>query len=188
MSPINLLLRKLITRSTLAFTLLRDAATRKLSSTPDALFAAAMVLIWQSVELSFSLAAVTVAALKSFTETLNTGFGHGELVRVHGGLQNFQLSDLSGKTKTGRFKSANTTKASVDVEASDPAYGLKLRPEFLRNSATITSSGNEIGKGRGRGGKFIRSGEWDSEDERIILHEVQYTVQYDQVSAHSQGT
>lgn len=87
--------------------------THDLTKTSDVFLDGALVLIWQAVELSYSLAAVTIAALKSFTETLNTGFGHGELVRVHGNSEAYKMSDMSANSRTAKSKSLTSTITSI---------------------------------------------------------------------------
>jgi hypothetical protein len=162
-----------------------------------------MILIYQTVELSYSLAAVTIAALKSFTETLNTGFGHGELVRVHGTSQAYKMSDRSatiggnGRSRlSGKSRDLSVTVGSIDIDSGEPTAlpvlpererdvdrrkrassgepGLMLRPGNLRNTACI-SCGLDGRKGGGDGS------ESSSEDrDNFIRQEIQYSVRYDE--------
>ncbi|KAH6622426.1 hypothetical protein C7974DRAFT_222097 [Boeremia exigua] len=87
---------------TIVFTILRNGATKDLSSTADVSLTAAMVVIWQAIQMTYSIAAATIAALKRFTESLNTGFGHGKLISVHGNTQSYDLSDRSASIKNSR--------------------------------------------------------------------------------------
>lgn len=186
------MIKYLTCHSTIIFTVFRNTMTDDLTKTSDALADGALVVIWQAVELSYSLAAVTIAALKSFTENLNTGFGHGELVRVHGTSNAYKMSDLSTNMKNSRAKFPSTTVASTDTprsgfhSAAKPSLDaanrdLKLRPESLQNLATISSPAQEsapysfIGTRKGNGS--IDTG---GSEEHIIMQEIQYSVHYDQ--------
>ncbi|XPS76431.1 hypothetical protein M3J07_008480 [Ascochyta lentis] len=80
---------------TIIFSVRRNKATNNLNHTSDGSLTAAMVVIWQTIEMSYSIAAATVAAFKRFTESLNTGFGHGEIIRVQGYSKGYKMSDRS---------------------------------------------------------------------------------------------
>ncbi|KAF2659731.1 hypothetical protein K491DRAFT_755063 [Lophiostoma macrostomum CBS 122681] len=185
---------------TLICSILRQTTTHTLLTTSDISLTSTLVLIYQTVELSYSLAAVTIAALKSFTETLNTGFGHGELVRVHG-TSSYKMTDRSatvGGTRrsklSGKSRDLSVTVGSIDAgdhrdreptalpvlpereahgkKGGEP--GLMLRPGNLRNTASI-SCGLDGRKGHGDGS------ESSSEDrENFIRQEIQYSVRYDE--------
>ncbi|KAF2686928.1 hypothetical protein K458DRAFT_335021 [Lentithecium fluviatile CBS 122367] len=175
---------------TIAFTVIRDTTTHRLTSTSDALLTSALIVVWQAIELSYSLAAVTIAALKSFAEKLNTGFGHGELVRVHGTSQSYKLSTLSANSNTVHSKGIDTAITSMDNEESvsskvrAPERSLKLRPEFLRNSATITSHGARVVSSQGNTKQAREDVGESSEDEHVILHERHYSVRYDEAPSY----
>lgn len=169
--------------STVVFTILRNNATNRLSSTSDASITAAMVVVWQSVEMSYSIAAATIAALKRFTESLNTGFGHGELMRVHGHSQAYKMSDRSTS-----LKHSGTSKPSVNIgplsdrpdkqsfqsaslEGSN-FQQLKLRPEKLQNETTVSSLPKSSDMG-------VEATDSAGSAGNIIRHDLRYSVHYD---------
>lgn len=146
--------------STIIFSVLRYRATHKLTTSVDISLTGATVVIWQAIQLFYSLAAVTIAALKRFTETLNTGFGHGELMRVHGSSQGYKLSDRSASQKGSKTSKANShrpddfnvTIDSMELESyqdelppprkgSINAYqrAMELRQETLNKAAQSSS-------------------------------------------------
>ncbi|KAJ8107513.1 hypothetical protein OPT61_g8811 [Boeremia exigua] len=169
---------------TIAFSILRNDTTNRLRSTPDTSLSAAMILIWQAIELTYSIAAATIAALKQFTESLNTGFGHGELIRVHGQSQSYKLSDRSTSTKNSKASkpasSVNADEASharkdevsvprVDVDSSQ----MILRSDNGQNEVTVSSqSEGSLG--------WQSLGRSDRSEENSIWHDVQYLVHYDE--------
>lgn len=166
----------------------------KLKMASDVPSTAAIVVIWQAVELSYSLAAVTIAALKRFTESLSTGFGHGELMRVHGSSQGYNLSGRSAtsrNTKNSRMRMPRLTpyETSTDTVSSrtssqaEPSFGhhvarMKLRPEVLRNTAVISSLSKSSASHTGQRDAL-------STKNNIIRQEVQYSVHYEQNSMRS---
>ena len=175
----------------MVFSILRYNRTQELTTAPDISLTAAIVVIWQAVELSYALAAVTIAALKRFTESLNTGFGHGELMRVHGSSQAYKMSDRSATLKntdashssTGRSKEFEVNLTSISAPQSNfptqkqslnlQQEHIKLRPEDMRNTAIISSPlKNSTTENRS-----IDSG---GSDDNIIRHQVQYSVHYDE--------
>lgn len=175
---------------TLIFTVLRHRTILRLTSASDVSRSAAIVVIWQAVELSYSLAAVTIAALRRFTQSLNTGFGHGELVRVHG--PSFKMSAGSGSAKDAKSspsqsrKHAGTNVDTLTTNASEqelapsrkPYPGsILLRPERIRSTTKITSTYE-------RPHSLNRSLERNSEgsEDGIIRQQVQYSVHYGAVN------
>lgn len=167
------------------FTFLRNNATNSLSSPADVSLTAAMVVIWQTIEMSYSIAAVTIAALKRFTESLNTGFGHGELIRVHGHSQSYKLSARSASLKDSKGSKPSISSEPIpnltvrqDVEIvtgnGDNTQPLRLRPENLHNEVTVSS----LPKGsssEGRSMQNVRPGD------NSIRHDVRYSVHYDEL-------
>ncbi|CAO2649328.1 Nn.00g067130.m01.CDS01 [Neocucurbitaria sp. VM-36] len=176
---------------TIIFSVLRYNQTQMLTTTSDVSLTAAIVVIWQAVQLSYSLAAVTIATLKQFTESLNTGFGHGELMRVHGSSQAYKMSDRSATLKDTKASDTSTSRSKklephvASISAPQSTYptrksslkaqneGLKLRPENLRNTAIISSPPKESGMES----RSIHSG---GSQDNIIRQEVQYSVHYDE--------
>jgi len=147
------------------------------------------VVIWQAVELSYSLAAATLAVLKRFTESLNTGFGHGEIMRVHAPSQGYKLPGrgvASGKAKASRKQASrpDEPEISMDTMSSDTTAlppsrlesriaQMKLRPEALQNTATVSSAPQTLVLNNGRVGDT-------SSKNNIIRQEIQYSVHYEQ--------
>ncbi|CAG5176011.1 uncharacterized protein ALTATR162_LOCUS10468 [Alternaria atra] len=174
---------------TLVFSALRQREMHKLTTASNVPLTAAIVVIWQAVELSYSLAAATIAALKRFTESLNTGFGHGELMRVHGSSQGYKLSGRSAtsrNTKGSRKKAprSNTHEVSIDIvssQASSQAESsfdhhvtrMKLRPEVLRNTA-IVSSPSKSSAPRNKQTDALGS------ENNTIRQEVRYSIHYEE--------
>ncbi|KAF3038175.1 hypothetical protein E8E12_008219 [Didymella heteroderae] len=176
---------------TLVFTILRNETTNDLISTTDVSLTAAIVVIWQSIEMSYSIAAATIAALKRFTESLNTGFGHGGLIRVHGHSKSYKLSDLSASLKDSKIKPTTNTEplpaltirldASPATRNANDSQSLKLRPESIHNEATVSSQLQSSG-----------SRETSMHDQPLrhnnIRQDVRYSVHYDEhppVSVHN---
>lgn len=179
--------------STIIFSALRFNETHKLTTTHDISLTAATVVIWQAVQLSYSLAAATIAALKRFTESLNTGFGHGELMRVHGTSQAYKMSDRSGSSKNTKESRSSSKRrhhfdVTVDSVGTDTSqssvlppprkggisaqkYAMKLRPEALQNTAVVSAQPKQED----------RSVDTTAEDNQRIRQEVQYSVHYDEV-------
>ncbi|KAF7673885.1 hypothetical protein GT037_007651, partial [Alternaria burnsii] len=137
---------------TLVFSALRQRKILRLAASSDIPLAAAMVVIWQVIELSFSLAAATITALKRFTESLSTGFGHGEHMCVHGSSQGYKLSARSATSRNtlesrNKLPRSNAHDISIDTVSSQEGSSLeqhvtrmKLRPEALQNTAVVSSS------------------------------------------------
>ncbi|KAF1939314.1 hypothetical protein EJ02DRAFT_352564, partial [Clathrospora elynae] len=174
---------------TIIFSLLRLNATHKLTTASDVSLTAAIVVIWQAVELSYSLAAATIAALKQFTESLNTGFGHGELMRVHGNSQTYKMSDgsaASKNTKASRVGSKKVKTSDISIDSISPESSragsrlearvtrMRLRPEDLRNTAVVSSRPKDSAPDS-------QSVDDASSEINIIRQEVQYSVHYDRV-------
>jgi hypothetical protein len=146
------------------------------------------VVIWQAVELSYSLAAATIAALKQFTESLNTGFGHGELMRVHG--SSYKMSDRSATskgTKASHTSSNRSKEPDVNVNRVSPqppranssldaqATNIKLRPGRLQNTAVISSPPKDSVMDN-------RSMYDGGSEDNIIRQERRYSVHYEEGS------
>ncbi|KAH8633399.1 hypothetical protein IG631_12033 [Alternaria alternata] len=156
----------------------------RLAASSDIPLAAAMVVIWQAIELSFSLAAATIAALKRFTESLSTGFGHGELMRVHGSSQGYKLSARSATSRNTResrnkLPRSNAHDISIDTVSSREESSLeqhvtrmKLRPEALQNTAVVSSPSKNLALPS-------RKRNMSGSENNIIRQEVQYSVHYD---------
>ncbi|KAI4951199.1 hypothetical protein J4E91_003905 [Alternaria rosae] len=174
---------------TLVFSTLRQNEIHQLTTTSDVSRTAATVVIWQAVELSYSLAAATLAALKRFAESLDTGFGHGELMRVHAPSQGHESSDrntTSRRTKASSNKASQSDEPeiSMDTMSTDtPALPpsrfesrvaqMKLRPEAFRNTAVISSPSKDILP------QDIRSDDTSSRNNNI-RQDVRYSVHYEQ--------
>ena len=141
-----------------------------------------MVVIWQAIEMTYSIAAANIAALKRFTESLNTGFGHGELIRVHGHSQGYKMSDRSAS-----LKGSKASKPSINVEpihtngqdlrvvpkSANDLQQLKLRPENLHNEVTVSS----VPK---RAGVEETAAQNMRLEDNSIRHDVQYSIHYDE--------
>ncbi|KAF2630416.1 hypothetical protein BU25DRAFT_484485 [Macroventuria anomochaeta] len=169
---------------TLVFTILRDNATKNLGSTADISLTAAMVVVWQAIEMSYSIAAATIAALRRFTESLNTGFGHGELIRVHGHSQGYKMSDRSASLKGSTASKPSTIVEPIPNRMSRqefrtiPREGgdfqlLKLRPETLQNKVTVSSLPKRSGV-KERPDQNVRL------EDNSIRHDIRYSVHYDE--------
>jgi hypothetical protein len=179
----------LLCHRTIVFSALRQNQTHNLTTTSDISLTASIVVVWQAVELSYSLAAATIAALKRFTESLNTGFGHGELMRVHGS-SNYKLSDRSGihrNTKTSHADSARSKEPSVNVDTVSSRFShtdsgletqpthIKLRPGRLQNTAVISSPPKDSMTD-------TRSMGHRGSEDNIIRQERRYSVHYEESS------
>ena len=166
------------------FSALRQREILRLAASSNIPLAAAMVVIWQAIELSFSLAAATIAALKRFTESLSTGFGHGELMRVHGSSQGYKLSARSATSRNTResrnkLHRSNAHDISIDTVSSQEESSLeqhvtrmKLRPEALQNTAVVSSPSKNLALPS-------RKRNMSGSENNIIRQEVQYSVHYD---------
>ncbi|KAI8941009.1 hypothetical protein NX059_002256 [Plenodomus lindquistii] len=172
---------------TLAFSIARYKATEQLIATNDVSLTAAIVVVWQAVQLSYSLAAATIAALKRFTESMNTGFGHGELIRVHGTSERYQMSTQSGSRKRSKSSKSSSDRPNYhdvtvdsmesEAELPPPRKGsiaaqqktMRLRPEKLRNTATVSSPARDV---------IMELPYSEGSQDTAIRQEVQYSVQY----------
>jgi hypothetical protein len=143
-----------------------------------------MVIVWQAIEMSYSITAATIAVLKRFTESLNTGFGHGELIRVHANSQTYNMSD-----RTASLKQSKTSKPSISVEPipnhtnrqdlptaiqeGSNSQQLKLRPETLQHETTVSAPQRS---------PSMEDGTTESAgmEDNIIRHDVQYSVHYEE--------
>lgn len=150
-----------------------------------------MVVVWQAVEMSYSIAAATIAALKRFTESLNTGFGHGELMRVHGQSQGYEMSDRSGSLKDSRNSKPSVSSAPVPDTTNRHGFHttpirnsdyqqLNLRPENLHNEVTVAS----LSKRSVVEEKPVQT---HCEGDNIIRHDVRYSVHYEENHLVSEG-
>ena len=138
-----------------------------------------MVVIWQAIEMSYSIAAATIAALKRLTESLNTGFGHGELMRVHGHSQSYNMSDRSkslenssGSKQSIRVNTAAEHVCSVTLR-DENIQQLKLRPEDLQNNVIVSSPPKRLVVGE----RPVQSA---VPGNKKIRYDVQYSVHYDE--------
>ncbi|MBE7180586.1 MAG: hypothetical protein INR71_05125 [Terriglobus roseus] len=61
--------------------------------------AGALITIWQEIEVSYSLAAVTISASKAFADAFMTGFGWGDTFREHGQSQ-YMLESAASRSRT----------------------------------------------------------------------------------------
>lgn len=177
---------------TLIFSIIRYKATHNLTTSSNISPNAALVLIWQAVQLSYSVAAATLAALKRFTESMNTGFGHGELIRVHGTSESYPLSDQSESRKRSKSSKASSshrppyhdiTVDSMETEAElpPPRKGsiaahhrtMRLRPEKLHNTATVSSPAADA---------ILELSDAGLTNDNSIRQEVHYSVHYSSAS------
>lgn len=166
--------------SNIVFTILRNNATNNLSSTANVSLTAAMVLIWQAIEMSYSVAAATIAALKRWTESLNTGFGHGELIRVHGSSQNYKLSDQSGSSKSSKASKPHTRASPGQTlqreRIQSPDYQLQeldLRPRHLFDEIEVASPTNYSRP-------IVGAAQEVRLDDMSIRQDFRYSVHYDE--------
>ena len=131
--------------------------------------------------MAYSIAAATIVALKRFTESLNTGFGHGELIRVHGQSQSYKLSDRSASTKDSR-----TSKPSVSVDrrlhkpepliasrGDDDFQPLNSGRENRNHKVSVSSLSKHAGAGES-------AGQNARPNDNVIRHDVRYSVHYDE--------
>jgi hypothetical protein len=139
-----------------------------------------MVLVWQAIEMSYSVAAATIAALKRWTESLNTGFGHGELIRVHGNSQNYKLSDRSGSSKSSKASKPHTRMSPGQTlqqeRVQSPDYQLQeldLRPRHLFDEIEVQSSANYSRP-------IVGAAQEVRLDDMSIRQDFRYSVHYDE--------
>lgn len=174
------------------FTILRNGTTNDLEANVDVSLTAAMVVVWQSVEMSYSIAAATIAALKRFTESLNTGFGHGELIRVHGQSQIYKLSDRSASLKGSESKPTSSVEPLPDLaiqwdakdttETLTQSSALKLRPEIFVNEVIVSSLSQSPSSNQS-------AAHARRPKDNDIRQDVRYSVHYDDqplISSHKQ--
>lgn len=143
-----------------------------------------MVVIWQAIQMAYSIAAATIAALKRFTESLNTGFGHGELIRVHGRSQDYKLSDRSASSKdsrtckpsTGGQSPSNRRKPQTPQTTPQEEFDvqqLSFGSKNLNHEAMVSSSQKSSGSGK-------KAPKANRLNDNIIMHDVQYSIHYDE--------
>ncbi|KAL8730894.1 MAG: hypothetical protein Q9181_004510 [Wetmoreana brouardii] len=85
----------------LAFTLARNHYTHELMVDSDTGLVSKIVVIWQEVELTYSIAAATLMCLKALISDFNTSFGlGGEMVRTHAA-SGYILSNDNGSKGMG---------------------------------------------------------------------------------------
>ncbi|CAK4031654.1 Hypothetical predicted protein [Lecanosticta acicola] len=182
----------------LGFSLGRNYYTLQLQQSDSSpTFDSALVVIWMEVELAYAIGASTLSAMKSFTESANTGFGLG-FTRGKAddcyGLSNVSAS--SGATRTDKdSKCASGSQSQPSEHVRKPCHAvtrpkahgtsveepaLKLRPE--RGIATYTSvSAEPIGNGGQnvwRANSSVGS-DTSRENDLVILRETGYDVQHD---------
>lgn len=161
----------------------------------------ALVTIWLEAELAYAIGASTLSALKSFTESINTGFGLG-FTRGKGD-DSYGLSDVSGSSG-GRTKSEKTTPSSPirsrsrlgsrrgstpdtkkpsevrvrpirDLDNVTEEPGLRLRPDGATciTNCVSTEPNHDIWRANSSVGS-------ESSDEMVIIRETAYEVQHDE--------
>jgi len=99
----------------LGFSIGRNYYTLRLRlAETDAGLGSALVVTWMEVELAYALAASTLSALKTFTESFNSGFGLGF---TRGKDDSHGSSDISGRSgqssKTEKSKGVATTTTTM---------------------------------------------------------------------------
>lgn len=140
-----------------------------------------MVVIWQAIEMAYSIAAATIAALKRFTESLNTGFGHGELIRVHGHSQNYKLSDRSassGDSKPSVAKHVQPIQQGPLTLSNTAQQDYNLQQLNLKRENPVHEAGvSTPQKSSGSGKKALKN---KRSTDKSIMHDVQYSIHYDE--------
>jgi hypothetical protein len=156
----------------------------------------ALVVIWLQIELAYAIAASTLSAIKTFTESFNTGFGVGQLRGK--GDDSYGMSGVSGSSgRNGRVEmgpaATNTTghgvnacpitprgekeRTALDALAGNTDDELRLRPETELKSVTNISAEPAHGESfMWRAGSSVGS-ESSGEDTMVILRETAYEVQ-----------
>lgn len=164
----------------------------------------AFVLIWMEVEMAYAIGSSTLSAMKSYTDSYNTGFGMG-FARGKGegsyGLSN--VSGSSGQSSRGeKAKSASPTTSRTDRSAKTTPDGcrgdeppmppatahgwhvadpppLKLRPDTTGvTSYTSVSAEPHNDVSQWRSGSSLGSD--SSGDDMVILRETAYEVHHDE--------
>lgn len=143
-----------------------------------------MVAIWQAIEMAYSIAAATIAALKRFTESLNTGFGHGELIRVHGHSQNYKLSDRSASSGDSRISKPSVAKQVQPIQQEPLTLSIFAQEDYnlqqlnlKRKSPVHEARVSTPQKSSGSGKKALKS---KHSTDKSIMHDVQYSIHYDE--------
>lgn len=150
----------------------------------DAGLGSALVVIWLEIELAYAIAVSTMSALKTFTESFNTGFGVsvGQVRSKGDGSNSYGLSDVSNSNSnsgSGNEKDAvrsNTRPSECippSVLASTTPSGLKLRPETKLQSYTDIRAERYVLE-------TASVGSGTSGDDMVILRETAYEIQHDQ--------
>ncbi|EME50003.1 hypothetical protein DOTSEDRAFT_50149 [Dothistroma septosporum NZE10] len=189
----------------LCFCLVRTWFTLRLDKpNADAGLDSAFVLIWLEVEMAYAIGSSTLSAMKSYTDSYNTGFGMG-FARGKGedsyGLSN--VSGSSGQSSRGeKAKSASPTTSRTDRSAKTASKGyrgpetcmppitahgrnvadpppLKLRPDTAVASYTSVSAGPDSDVSPWHAGSSIGS-DSSGDDNLVIMRETVYEVQHDE--------
>ncbi|OCK78851.1 hypothetical protein K432DRAFT_383549 [Lepidopterella palustris CBS 459.81] len=135
--------------------------------------AIASALTWQQAELSYSLISATIPCLKSFIQSFDTSFGHGQDTSIvhygngsSGGQASHRATIKMTSLKTGRSMNASQSRGSFDGP---------LRPDKMKNSTTIYANG-EV-RSADRSSVSSKAGS----QEMIIRRDVQFDVTHDYV-------
>ena len=118
-----------------------------------------------------------MSALKTFTESFNTGFGVGQLRGK--GDDSYGMSDVSTsgnrnekEVERGNARPKDYSPTSAPAPKSDPQLGLKLRPETQLKSFTDI-----------RAEPYLMDtasvGSGSSGDDMVILRETAYEIQHE---------
>ncbi|KAI4162442.1 MAG: hypothetical protein LQ342_003857 [Letrouitia transgressa] len=160
----------------LAFSIARDYYVHNLMSASDTGLASRYVIIWQEVELTYSIAAATLMCLRPLIRDFDTGFGlGGETVRTHAAsgyiLSNGENSRTGGKlSKYGKgsiiqLSSRGKDKDNFSVtEAEVP----RTRPKHESTTEVTASHDPQDHGGRGSTGRGA--------DDILITHRVEQSV------------
>lgn len=126
-----------------------------------------------------------MSALKTFTESFNTGFGVGQLRGK--GDNSYGMSDVSTSgnrndekhPERGNLRPKDPGAISVPAPMSNPQLGLKLRPETkLQTFTNIRAEPYLV--------DTASIGSGSSGDDMVILRETAYEIQHDEIQ-HDQA-
>ncbi|USW48102.1 hypothetical protein Slin15195_G014210 [Septoria linicola] len=171
----------------LGFSVARNHYTLQLRrQQSDAGLDSALATIWLEIELAFAIAASTLSALKTFTESFNTGFGVGQL---RGKAEDsYGLSDVSkssGRGEKTEIASSRVAEAHrselplVDCRSHGPMFmqdsqlGLRLRPEELKSTTDIRAEPAASSFETGSVGS-------NNSDDMVIMRACDVQIQHDQ--------
>ena len=186
----------------LCFCLARTWYTLQLEKSDDVGLDSAFVLIWMEVEMAYAIGSSTLSAMKSYTDSYNTGFGMG-FARGKGE-DSYGLSNVSGSSgqssRAEKAKSTSPTTSRTDRSTRTTPDGerdpqpplptihgrnvadsvpLKLRPLTGVTSTSVSAEPhNDVSQWRTAGGSSI--GSHSSGDEMVILRHTEYDVHHDE--------